>query len=316
MSTESNAVEMRAPDVDEVLAALDTHGANLPRAAILQARLIQERIIPRLTDALHQAAAQARAGNVPDGNLHFFAFFLLAEFRAKEALPAILEAVCLPGELPFDLFGDAITEDLAAVLAALVDSPDQLDVLISDQSLNEYVRWEAVQTSCFLVRDGRITRDEAVERLRRHLVQAIAAEDTDIIGGLLCELDDFAPREPLEEISEAYRRDLVDPFSIGLHHLEQSAAEGESRIQVSLEHCRETGIADTIQEFEWWDELRPSPAPTPMPPVAGAPHVESDWDDEPEPVATIYREQPRVGRNDPCPCGSGPKYKKCCGAST
>ncbi len=26
------------------------------------------------------------------------------------------------------------------------------------------------------------------------------------------------------------------------------------------------------------------------------------------------REEPRVGRNDPCPCGSGKKYKKCCGA--
>ncbi len=29
---------------------------------------------------------------------------------------------------------------------------------------------------------------------------------------------------------------------------------------------------------------------------------------------TIRREVPRVGRNDPCPCGSGKKYKKCCGA--
>jgi len=26
------------------------------------------------------------------------------------------------------------------------------------------------------------------------------------------------------------------------------------------------------------------------------------------------REQPKVGRNDPCPCGSGKKFKKCCGA--
>jgi uncharacterized protein YecA (UPF0149 family) len=24
----------------------------------------------------------------------------------------------------------------------------------------------------------------------------------------------------------------------------------------------------------------------------------------------------QVGRNDPCPCGSGKKYKKCCGAGT
>ena len=29
---------------------------------------------------------------------------------------------------------------------------------------------------------------------------------------------------------------------------------------------------------------------------------------------TVAREAPRVGRNDPCPCGSGQKYKKCHGA--
>ncbi|MFA6583752.1 MAG: SEC-C metal-binding domain-containing protein [Elusimicrobiaceae bacterium] len=33
----------------------------------------------------------------------------------------------------------------------------------------------------------------------------------------------------------------------------------------------------------------------------------------PEKVATFRREEPRVGRNDACPCGSGKKYKKCCG---
>ena len=30
-------------------------------------------------------------------------------------------------------------------------------------------------------------------------------------------------------------------------------------------------------------------------------------------VKTVVREAPKVGRNDPCPCGSGKKYKKCCG---
>ena len=30
---------------------------------------------------------------------------------------------------------------------------------------------------------------------------------------------------------------------------------------------------------------------------------------------TIVRDQPKVGRNDPCPCGSGKKYKKCHGAN-
>ena len=33
----------------------------------------------------------------------------------------------------------------------------------------------------------------------------------------------------------------------------------------------------------------------------------------PEKVETFRRDEPKVGRNDPCPCGSGRKYKKCCG---
>jgi len=32
----------------------------------------------------------------------------------------------------------------------------------------------------------------------------------------------------------------------------------------------------------------------------------------PPPVEPIHAEK-NVGRNDPCPCGSGKKYKKCCG---
>ena len=30
-------------------------------------------------------------------------------------------------------------------------------------------------------------------------------------------------------------------------------------------------------------------------------------------IETVRREEPKVGRNDPCTCGSGKKYKKCCG---
>ena len=33
------------------------------------------------------------------------------------------------------------------------------------------------------------------------------------------------------------------------------------------------------------------------------------------PVQTVRRDEPKVGRNDPCPCGSGKKYKKCHGAA-
>lgn len=32
-------------------------------------------------------------------------------------------------------------------------------------------------------------------------------------------------------------------------------------------------------------------------------------------LGPVVREAPKVGRNDPCPCGSGKKYKRCCGAA-
>jgi preprotein translocase subunit SecA len=35
----------------------------------------------------------------------------------------------------------------------------------------------------------------------------------------------------------------------------------------------------------------------------------------PAKVRQVIRKDPKVGRNDPCPCGSGKKYKKCCGAT-
>ena len=35
-------------------------------------------------------------------------------------------------------------------------------------------------------------------------------------------------------------------------------------------------------------------------------------EEAPEPAETVRHEQPKLGRNDPCHCGSGKKYKKCC----
>jgi len=53
--------------------------------------------------------------------------------------------------------------------------------------------------------------------------------------------------------------------------------------------------------------------------LSGYDHLARDMADqqaaaEPKKVETIVRALPKVGRNDPCPCGSGKKYKKCCGA--
>ncbi|PID78724.1 hypothetical protein CSB20_13710 [bacterium DOLZORAL124_64_63] len=50
--------------------------------------------------------------------------------------------------------------------------------------------------------------------------------------------------------------------------------------------------------------------------VATFDKVDGAWyftEGEPGVNKPIKREEPKVGRNDPCPCGSGKKFKKCCG---
>jgi preprotein translocase subunit SecA len=49
-------------------------------------------------------------------------------------------------------------------------------------------------------------------------------------------------------------------------------------------------------------------------PSSAAPSIQSNEAPEiPKVAVPVVRDQPKVGRNDPCPCGNGKKYKKCCG---
>jgi preprotein translocase subunit SecA len=51
----------------------------------------------------------------------------------------------------------------------------------------------------------------------------------------------------------------------------------------------------------------------PMPSGPGGPQPARTGGDDV--IKTVRRDEPKVGRNDPCPCGSGKKYKKCHGAA-
>jgi len=46
--------------------------------------------------------------------------------------------------------------------------------------------------------------------------------------------------------------------------------------------------------------------------VGGEGHTHKEGEGHHEATAPVVRAHPKIGRNDPCPCGSGKKYKKCC----
>jgi preprotein translocase subunit SecA len=171
------------------------------------------------------------------------------------------------------------------------------------------VRWEGAQAYLLLVRDGRLTRLEAVQRLQQHLREAIQRDDFRIAGPLVSQLTRLAPKEAYEDIVEAYRHGLVETILVTLEDVEKNIAEGESGFHRWQARCEPTGITDTIEELETWAAFRkePPPRPSAVPPVRRVvPSL--------QPLPPLEPPARRVGRNEPCPCGSGKKFKKCCGS--
>ena len=61
-----------------------------------------------------------------------------------------------------------------------------------------------------------------------------------------------------------------------------------------------------VSIYSYWDEVRGSQLPGLM--EGGFDFVGQSG------IEQVVRNGPKIGRNDPCPCGSGKKFKKCCGA--
>jgi preprotein translocase subunit SecA len=54
----------------------------------------------------------------------------------------------------------------------------------------------------------------------------------------------------------------------------------------------------------------------PTPAAGGAPEPAENEEGVAVAQKPVTRRQPKIGRNDPCPCGSGKKYKQCHGKLT
>jgi hypothetical protein len=352
-----------------VLEDLNRAGDWLPEGAVFAVRQFPDEIVPRLIEALQAAVAMCREGKKPEGRLPFLALFLLTELRAKQALGVIVEAFSLPDDAPDDLFGDAVFEVFPRTLVSLSDDPPALiDGLTGNREVAEAVRSAACGSYRHLVRDGRLSRADAVERLAGHLRRAVDLGDCYITVPLICTLNDLYPVEAMDVIALAYQRGVVDEFFINMQDVQDSLAADDAPSCPRLKQLGPSGIDDTLLELSRWASFRPhahmdnsqedddeeedaddydeseeydesdeyddaydkddweephdggriEPGDSPEWPFPFTSATPPAWArpaaSPPEVPCPIRNETPRVGRNEPCPCGSGKKYKKCCGS--
>ena len=109
---------------------------------------------------------------------------------------------------------------------------------------------------------------------------------------------DLYPQELLQEIEQAYGDGLRDSLHIRFESVRDRLVLGKEETLRRSQEYRKGLIEDTVAEMSWsasFDEGTDTPAKA-LPTTAQQQIVKAK----------------KIGRNDPCPCGSGKKYKKCC----
>jgi preprotein translocase subunit SecA len=159
-------------------------------------------------------------------------------------------------------------------------TPEKLHHLIAAQAREIYARKEAEFGENALRQIEKMVYLQVIDTLwKEHLLNMDHLKEG--IG-----LRGYAQRDPLRE----YQKEGYDLF---LELVDRISAESIEKL--------------------FMVQLARQPAPVQQEPVPSQKFILSRGSDQPEKGTTIKREGKKVGRNDPCPCGSGKKYKKCCG---
>ena len=300
------------------------------QTALLAAAVHREVLVPELIAAIDRVSANpAHYLKHREDCLHLFAIYLLAQFRETRALDAFLRFFSLPGEHALDLTGDMVTENGAAVIASVCGGdPAPLLRLAHDETVNEFVRNQAI--AGLLVQAGwhERPREAVIEDLRR-LFDTLPKPGNDCVwAALVSAVYDFEARELLPEARRVLGEELADESVVGPELLDELESPGngwlplppgEMPFRLFME-CN--APIDAVNEISGWLCFRDDNEDR-CPWDEGEDNDPEDWRDDiidvPPPALSEYippqpyLAPPKVGRNDPCPCGSGKKHKKCCG---
>jgi len=298
----------------EILHQFERATGKFARAAVEAAVARREAITPKLLRILEETVDQAAQLDAEgDYMAHLYAMFLLAQFRETRAYPLVVRFASLPGDLLDSLCGDFITEDLGQILASVCGGElAGIQSLIENEGTDEWVRGAALSSLVTLVAAGQKNRDEIVSYFAGLFRGKLVRKWSHVWDTLVSYSSDLYPAELLDDIDHAYTEGLVDPGYIGFDDVKRDLAMGKDRILARLaDNPHRRLVEDTAAEMGWWACFREysqnrgkntaqAGARANLNPAAGS--------------SQIGKATPKTGRNEPCPCGSGKKYKKCCGA--
>jgi len=307
-------------EIPEILKQLEfNRDAKLAVEAIRAAQERRDEIIPHLLEIVRHAAADLEGVIVGDYIADLYAMTLLGEFREPKAYPEIVNLFTRPGQssLAAELTGDVVSEHLGRILASVCAGDTSLiKQMIENPENDEFVRWAGLIALLTLMANGQLSRDELVAYFR-FLFANLEREPSDVWTGLVDSCLQIWPGDLEDEIATALKEYLADNSVTDVETISEASRGGLEKAMAAFGKDRNyTLIGDTVAELERWDCFNERPLSKELPVFAPDEPRRRMGGTEPiprlEPVKPIVS-KPKVGRNDPCPCGSGKKFKKCCG---
>ncbi|MCW3133078.1 MAG: DUF1186 domain-containing protein [Methanophagales archaeon] len=286
-------------EIKEILAELEYNRGYFPYEAVREAIAQKEKIVPELLKILENVEKNMHQIE-PTYMAHIYAMFLLAQFREKRAYPLIVDIFSHPGDTSDKIGGEFICEDLPRVLASVCHGDTTLiKRLIENRDADEFVRDAGLRTLLILVVNGEKTREEVIDYYKSLFRGKLEREDSMVWNSLVSYSSYLCDKAVYEDIKKTYEDDLVDPLFIDLEDVDEYLSMGRERNLNRLKkNWHYQFVDDTISSMKWWACFQPKKKATP---------------DLLKPLKTKSKRK-KIGRNDPCPCGSGKKYKKCCGS--
>lgn len=296
-----------------ILHEVHYNNGKFPREILLKAIDERDEIIPELLGILEYTYENAEnLAEEEEYIAHIYAIYLLAQFREQRAYPLICSLLNKPYEILDELLGDLITEGLSGILASVFNGDVKpLKCIIENEEIDEFIRAAALDSLVVLVAQGIITRDEVIVYFQNLFHGGLEREYSFIWDALAGGCCDLHPEETFEDIQIAYDEDLISPTSISFGEIKEQLAKSKQSVLEELHNSSSYQlIDDTIHELEWWacfDQKQNHRLK-----LEGNSNIQQSSIKN---VNKPYRVDNNVGRNEPCPCGSGKKFKKCCGGN-
>jgi tetratricopeptide (TPR) repeat protein len=311
---------MNDKTVEEILEGLKYYEKTFPRELLLEAVEKRELITDELLKVLSFTIENFKTLFYKEENkdksymAYVYAMFLLAQFREKRAYKLLIDFFSIPDEKVMYFNGDIVTEDLPRLLASVYDGEiSLLKKLIENRDIDEYIRSSGIRTFCVLVNAGKIEREEAIEYFRELFNGKLETESPFLWNCLVTECDYLYPEELYSEIKHAYEEDLPDNYIISLEDIEYSLEQGKEKVLNILKNNRHHMlIDDVVSEMGHWACFKESEREISDYSIFDGDQTDEFLSYERGLSETHIRKTAKIGRNDPCPCGSGKKYKKCC----